>query len=131
MGHARASDSRGHQAGVRVLTIGPLRPWGIVKTRGDARTALCDYDAPNPPQLARLWRVLGRAGLPPSWIRYDRTARGWHVVIRLRRRLRCGELVALQALLGSDPKRERYNLFRVLCGARPAGWNLLFSRKLR
>lgn len=107
-----------------------MKAWGLIKVRGDRWTALIDIDQERPPQLARLWRVLGRVELRPRYIRYDRTARGWHVLIGLPRRLTSGELVALQVLLGSDPKRERFNLYRVLSGARPRDWNLLFSEKL-
>lgn len=106
------------------------KPWGLVKVRGDRKTILCDYDSERPPQLARIWRVLIRVGLPPAFVRYDRTRRGWHVVIRVRRALTSGELVALQFACGSDPKRERYNLYRIIAGARPRDWNLLFSEKL-
>jgi len=106
-----------------------MRPWGVIKVRGDARSLLCDYDTARPPSLARIWRLLGRLRIRPHWIAYDRTARGWHVRVRLAARLTSGEIVAAQALLGSDPKRERYNLMRVICGARPRDWNLLFERK--
>ena len=107
-----------------------LRPWGVVKDRGDRRTLLCDYDRPHPPRLQSLWRVLGTIGLAPVFIRYDRTARGWHVVVRVTRSLTSAEIVALQMALGSDAKRERFNLRRVLCGAPPAEFNLLFAFKL-
>ena len=106
-----------------------MKPWGEIKARGTSRLLLCDYDTARPPSLARVWRLLGRINVRAHWIAYDRTARGWHLRIQLRRALTSGEIVAAQALLGSDPKRERYNLFRVICGARPRDWNLLFERK--
>lgn len=41
-----------------------------------------------------------------------RTRRGWHVEIYSTLRLRSAEIVALQALLNSDFRREAFNLFR-------------------
>jgi len=113
---------------------GPMRPWGIVKRRGDARTLLCDFDAVATTRvtLPRLWGTLGFLGITPVAIAYERSASGkWHVEIRTARALTSGEQVAVQMALGSDPWRERYNLARVICGARRADWNLLFSRKCR
>lgn len=110
--------------------VNVLRPFGVVKERGDRRTLLCDYDQEHPPRLQSLWRVLGTVGLPPAFVRYDRTARGWHVVIRVDRSLTSAEIVACQMALGSDRKRERFNLRRVICGAPPAEFNLLFAFKL-
>ncbi len=81
--------------------------------------------------------MLRKLGLRPAFIEYFRTRKGWHVWIRLRRGLDRGERVALQALLGSDPRREELNLMRVI-GIRRNGirgewserWNLLFRHKL-
>lgn len=82
--------------------------------------------------------VLRTIGLRPIWLRTDRTRRGWHIVIRLTRALLPAECVALQALLGSDDRRECMNLLRVMSIARrdPGPfwrhrWNLLFSYKLQ
>jgi hypothetical protein len=110
-----------------------LKRAGIVKARGDRRSAFCDYDTPRAPRAPTVFRVLAQVGILRfvEWMRYDRTqGRGWHLVIRFRRDFTSGELVALQFALGSDRKRERYNLRRVICGAAPAKWNLLFERKL-
>ena len=81
-------------------------------------------------------------GLRPNWIRYDRTARGWHIIIRVNRRLSGLECVALQAVLGSDSARETFNLARVM--SRSGGsankkrkaweakrWNILYRVKLK
>lgn len=116
---------------MREIAESRRREWGAIKVRGDARTLLCDYDQPRPPTLARVWRILGRINVRPVFIAYDRTARGWHLRVRVAVALTSGEIVAAQALLGSDPKRERYNLARVICGARPRDWNLLFEKKYR
>lgn len=45
-------------------------------------------------------------------ISYRRTAHGWHVRVLLSRRVGFSRLVAFQAILGSDWKREAYNIRR-------------------
>jgi hypothetical protein len=63
---------------------------------------------------------------------YERTARGWHVVIGLSISITPIETVALQAILGSDPRRESLNLMRVLYGGgSDKRWNILYKRKLK
>lgn len=42
-----------------------------------------------------------------------RTRRGWHVTFTVARRLNAYTVVALQAILGSDARRETFNLIRV------------------
>ena len=102
-----------------------------MKTRGDHRTALCDFDRQRPPSFQRLESALRLAGVRASYISIERShARGWHARIGLNRRLSSAAIVALQFALGSDPAREGYNLFRVTRGAAPRDWNLLFRRKL-
>lgn len=104
---------------------------GIVKEYAAASVTLCDYDSVNAPSLPAMMETARVLRLKPKWARYDRTARGWHVIIRWNRDLTPGETVALQLLLGSDPKRERFNLGRILAGGGAnSRWNLLFSRKL-
>jgi hypothetical protein len=76
-------------------------------------------------------------GIRPLWIRTDRTRRGWHLIARIGMSLAPSEIVALQAILGSDDRRETLNLMRAI-GLRlhrlPRYWrnryNLLFDRKL-
>lgn len=72
-----------------------------------------DFDGPLPPKLlpwitqcCKLWRW------PLEAVRYDRTKRGWHVIIGVRRRVPFAHVVAAQAIFGSDPKRESFNLMR-------------------
>lgn len=85
------------------------------------------------------WGPAPRARVVPGpvCVRYDRTRRGFHVVIWLSESLTRAELVALQACLGSDARREALNLMRVrsmrVYGCPPrdrARWNLLFEEKL-
>jgi hypothetical protein len=108
------------------------RKIGQVKTRWRPGLVLCDFDGPAVPvyRVAALARLLA---LRVEWARYDRTARGWHVVIKVRQRLTLIETVAVQAILGSDPYREAFNFARAR--TRPAPYwaaraNLLFERKV-
>ena len=50
---------------------------------------------------------------PIEAVRVDRTRRGYHVVIGVRRRLAPPVVVAAQAILFSDWRREVFNLLRV------------------
>jgi len=83
---------------------------------------------------ARLWRWR------PEAVRCDRTARGFHVVVTAIAPERTTDLhvVAAQAILGSDPRREAFNLARVhhiaLGNVPPfwrARWNVLYARHSR
>lgn len=92
-----------------------------------------DFDGPIPAGFldrvtwcAQIW------GWPLEAVRYDRTRRGWHVVVGVRKRLTPALIVAAQAVLGSDYKREAFNLMRVqgLAHVPPfwrGRWNVLYS----
>lgn len=74
----------------------------------------------------RLWQW------PIEAVRIDKTRHGWHVVVGLRVKVRAPLIVAAQAILGSDYKRESYNLMRVqnLAHVPPfwrERWNVLYS----
>jgi len=104
---------------------------GLVKTYNRPDYTLCDYDTRQAPSLHLFFRFARMSGLKPLVVEYDRTKRGWHVLIRWNRILKPMEQVAIQAVLGSDFKREMYNLARVLSGkAGNPRWNLLFESKL-
>lgn len=69
-------------------------------------------------------------------IRYDRTQRGWHVVVGIQEKVRPALIVAAQAILGSDYKREAFNLMRVQSLAHVPRfwrerWNVLYSHHAR
>lgn len=73
-----------------------------------------DFDGPVPAtlvpwitQCCKLWQW------PVEAVRYDRTRRGWHVVVGVRKRIAPPLVVAAQAIFGSDAKREAFNLMRV------------------
>jgi hypothetical protein len=81
-------------------------------------------------QTLRFWRW------PIVAVRVDRTKRGWHVVVGVEKRLNAVSIVAAQAILGSDPKREMFNLtrarrLRFVAPQWRKQWNVLYSRHTR
>ena len=109
--------------------------FGLVKETFDAYTTLCDYDYMRPPSVMEVYAVARIVGNVPLWIRTERsTSKGWHVVIKWKNKMSPAEIVALQACLRSDVKRETMNLGRVMSihGKRgESRWNLLFKAKLK
>ena len=80
-------------------------------------------------------RLLSRAGYVPVWMSECRSpgGNGWHIVLELDPEPRTAEeVVALQAILGSDVNREACNLhrarvlWRVPKWAR-SWWNVLYK----
>lgn len=106
---------------------------GIVARYASPEWSLCDYDRPASPALLAVWRLARRLGVNVRVIEYRRTRRGWHVSVQWSRSFRPIELIAIQAILGSDPFRESFNLARVLGGraSQSNRWNLLFKEKLK
>lgn len=83
-----------------------------------------DFDGALP---ADLMQRIVRFGRIVSWriraVRIDKTARGFHVVVDVARRLSPLTIVASQAILGSDRNRETFNLDRARKLHRvPAEW---------
>ena len=75
--------------------------------------------------LALTEELLGIGWYPAQ---VQRSPHGIHIEVELRRgRLSPPELVALQAVLGSDPVRELLNLHRIRKGWR--AWNVMFTDK--
>jgi hypothetical protein len=97
----------------------------------------CDFDGAIPADVsARLEMVVRLHRLTVDWIRVDRTRRGYHMVIRVRQRVALARVILLQAILGSDWKREAFNSSRVVRTRNvPAFWrrriNVLYSRHYR
>lgn len=101
---------------------------------------MLDRDESRIPRLAPILAVCRLIGLKPVWIRHERSAggKGWHVVIRLTRPLQPAETVAVQACMGSDPRREALNCMRVIAIRQNRitnrfwlkRWNLLYAAKL-
>ena len=110
-----------------------FRYWGEIKELAASNKAYCDYDHTEPVRLRGVWALARTLGSRISYVRYDRTKRGWHAVICFNRSFSPAEIVAVQAVLGSDYKREALNLSRVISCTSRAGmkrWNLLYRVKL-
>lgn len=94
-----------------------------------------DFDGPIPRgflfrlrHCAKLWQWDVEA------IRYDKTRRGWHVTVAINKKISPALIVAAQACLGSDLKREAFNLMRVQQlprGYFRARWNVLYQSHSR
>ena len=114
-----------------------FRPWGILKEGNDGSRLYIDIDQREAKPLREMWYRFRVLGVRFEWIRYDRTDRGWHIVCQLTRAYDPVAIVAMQAVFGSDPERESFNLARVIENRRKgaSAWkksrtNILFSRKI-
>lgn len=104
---------------------------GRVKRYGTPDVSLCDIDTARCPTLERVFRLARVLGVGIVWIRLDRSHSGrWHLLVKWRARFSKLEMIAIQAILGSDFKREAFNLYRVRSGVRSRRWNFLFESKL-
>jgi len=97
---------------------------------------LIDVDGPLHDVEWRCQQLVRLGVIRVRMIRYDRTAHGWHVIVDVPGRRSSLEVVALQAIIGSDWKREAFNLMRVknLDGVPlywRQRWNVLYSRHSR
>lgn len=138
----RPSHARTHSAsllgGYFTKDVSDYR-FGVIDHVADPHVAYLDIDRRACPSLRPVWIVLRSLGLRPVWIKLRRSRRGWHVVIRLRGpALNPLAIVALQAVCGSDARRETLNLMRVLNIERHgasqfwrARWNILYREKVR
>lgn len=100
-------------------------------------TLKVDFDGPMPRDWFDRVRFVTRVHrLPVDTIALRRTRRGWHVTVDVPRRIAFMRVVLLQALLGSDWKRETFNSRRAIAWRRvPAFWrdraNVLYVRHYR
>jgi hypothetical protein len=80
--------------------------------------------------VRRIRKVIELLGLKVKYWETYRTNGGWHHYIGVENRLSDLELCLIQALMGSDFKRECFNFLRIRSG-KFAGqsWNVLFKRK--
>lgn len=101
-----------------------------------------DFDGPAPRDLIERIRALFRwlGGRPAVIGVWPSNSKGFHVLIETRARWATDPVtvVAAQAILGSDAKREMFNLMRaVSLAARPKfwrerhRWNTFYRRKLQ
>ena len=96
-----------------------------------------DFDGAIPRGIeARITMMCRHWGWPIEAIRFDRTRRGWHVIVGVRKRIAAVSVVAAQAILGSDPHREMYNLqrarrLRFVSAEWRQSWNVLYSQHTR
>jgi hypothetical protein len=102
-----------------------------------------DFDSRTPPsdlleRIRALFRWLG--GRPAVVGVWRSNSKGWHVLVETRARWAADPVtvVAAQAILGSDAKREMFNLMRAIgLKKRPLfwrerhRWNTFYSRKLQ
>lgn len=83
----------------------------------ECRMVKLDWDRGTvPPDVGTLTWLLGRAGFRPVALMQKRSpgGRGWHGWLIVRPVPSFVEIVALQAILGSDPSREACNLARAV-----------------
>lgn len=98
-----------------------------------------DFDTAKEPDLGVLVQRLARAGYIPidTVLRRSPSGKGWHVLMEVEPRPRTAmEVVALQAVLGSDPWREAMQIARANAFNRcPAfmrdAWNVLYQSDRR
>lgn len=101
---------------------------------------LLDFDGPLPSDMwDRIRSLFQWMGGRPAVVGVWKTKHGWHVLIETRARWAAAPVavVAAQAILGSDPKRETFNLMRaVSLKGRPKfwrarhRWNVFYRRKI-
>lgn len=100
-------------------------------------TLKCDFDTTIPRAfMARVAFVCRVQRCSVLWLEVHATRRGYHVIIVVRGRISFQRVVLIQALLGSDWKRELFNSRRATAWRNvPAFWrnraNVLYSRHHR
>ena len=111
---------------------------GVLEEKQNENTIFLDYDRTRTPKLSPLFFLLRLCEMRPLYVVDVRTRKGWHRVVHLDCRLKPAEIVAAQALLGSDRRRESLNFMRILSLRRfgatnfaRSRWNLMFTRKLK
>lgn len=100
-------------------------------------TLKCDFDGRIPRQfIERLTFVCRVQRCSVLNLRIDRTRHGYHAIIEVTGRMNMTRTVLVQALLGSDWKRETFNSRRAIAWRNvPAFWrnraNVLYVRHHR
>lgn len=106
-------------------------------TRDQAALKL-DFDTIRRPSLLNIFRLLRRAGYEEvEWIiDQSPSGNGWHVIVHVSPRPRSPfEVVALQAICGSDVNREAMQMHRARTFAKSPpfmrdAWNVLYAPHL-
>ena len=99
----------------------------------DGLHLMIDIDDSSPPDILRMRGLLSLCGIRPIELRYRRSSsmEGWHVIVELPFILPDMEILCLQAILGSDSKREAFNYLRFSDENMPETWrkwsNVLFK----
>lgn len=80
----------------------------------------------------RVKTILRIYGATLARVRTCRTKRGHHIYVNFRSKTEpsAAAIVAMQAILGSDGRRELFNLERLAAGS-SSRWNVLFAAKWR
>lgn len=99
---------------------------------------LLDFDSPTLPRgwFARLLTVCRTQRTRIVSVECDRTRHGWHVIVVVSGRWSLMRIVAAQAIIGSDWRRESHNLSRAVLAPRlPKFWrdrsNVLYAQHIR
>ena len=84
---------------------------------------------PSEAEIAAVGRIVQNE---PIAVSYERSPSGggWHVTVIWRDEMTDMEIIAMQAVLGSDLRRETMNLGRVRSGKQDQYWNLLYRENL-
>jgi hypothetical protein len=91
-----------------------------------------DFDFKRRPtkELQKVFAVMGMASVTLKSCQISRSQHdGWHVILETVAHLPDWEIVTLQALCGSDWKRETFNYIRVKSLSLKRGWERDYWRK--
>lgn len=78
----------------------------------------------------RINKVILLLRLDITDVSVEKSKHGWHITLNIKNKMNDHEIVCVQSLMGSDYKRECFNLLRVHSGKFPnQSWNVLFKKK--
>jgi hypothetical protein len=100
----------------------------------EMRTLKIDIDSKtiSQRQVNRMDWIIAFFRLDILDIKLTESRKGWHIEFIIQNPINDYEIVLLQLLLGSDWKRECFNLLRVHSGKfKNQSWNILFKKKWR
>jgi hypothetical protein len=94
-----------------------------------------DYDSISAIGIPSLFSLARVCGFVPYAVCYSKTRRGWHVAALSMEKFKPIELVALQAIFGSDPMREAMDFYRARNIHKADAfwktrWNIIYSEKV-